>query len=112
MNDILDIKQHALPAADRAEVIARLRAREPQLRNLLATSLFLFGSAARDELTPTSDVDVFIDYDPEGPFSFVELIRLRELVGEIVGREVDLLTRDGLHPVLKSDIEQSSIRVF
>lgn len=75
-------------------------------------ALYLFGSAARDELRADSDVDVFVDYDPEGPFSFVELLDLQRYLADCFGRPVDLTTRAGLHPRLKARIEQSSIRVL
>ena len=99
-------------AQGRDEVIVRLKRHETEIRAYLATGLYLFGSAARDELTPDSDIDVFIDYDPEGPFSFVELIRLNEFLQVKMGRKVDLVTRAGLHRRLRADIENSSIRVF
>ncbi len=112
MSDTLEIKTTVKPAANRAEVIAQLRAHEVEIRALLATALYLYGSAARDEMSDDSDVDVFIDYDPGGPYSFVELIRGGEYLSELLGRKVDFGTRDGLHPYLKRRIEESSIRVF
>ena len=98
--------------ATRDEVIAVLRAEAAAIRKLGATALYLFGSAARDEIGPDSDVDVFIDFDPEGPFSFVELIGLQDLLKEKLQRDVDLTTRGGLHPRLKARIERSSIKVL
>ena len=112
MTDTLDIKTTVKPAADRAEVIARLRAHEMEIRALLATALYLYGSAARDEMTDESDVDVFIDYDPDGPYSFVELIRGGDYLRSILGRPVDFTTRYGLHPRLRARIEISCFRVF
>ena len=96
----------------RAETIATLKASSEQIRKLGATGLYLYGSAARDELSADSDVDLFIDYDPNGSFSFIELVRLQALIGQKLAREVDLTTRNGLHPLLKDEIERSSIRVL
>ena len=45
-------------------------------------------------------------------FSFVELIRLRERLSQILGRPADLTTREGLHPLLRRDIEAQAIKVF
>ena len=96
----------------RSETIAVLKASSQQIRELGATGLYLYGSAARDELLTNSDVDLFIDYDPSSDFSFVELVRLQELIGKKLERDVDLTTRSGLHPLLKAEIERSSIRVL
>lgn len=98
--------------ATRDEVISVLRVEAAAIRKFAATALYLFGSAARDEIGAKSDVDVFVDFDPEGPFSFVELIGLQELLREKLQRDVDLTTRGGLHPRLRARIERSSIKVL
>jgi uncharacterized protein len=99
-------------ADTREDVLAILRANEAAIRNFGATALFLYGSAARDELTSSSDVDVFVDYEPDGPFGFVELFDLKYMLEDLLLRKVDLGTRKGLHHLLKSRIEKSSVRVF
>ncbi len=96
----------------RSETIAALKASSQQIKALGATGLYLYGSAARDELSAESDVDLFIDYDPASEFSFVELVRLQELIRQKLARKIDLTTRYGLHPLLRPDIERSSIQVF
>jgi hypothetical protein len=85
--------------------------RAADIRALGAASLHVFGSTARGEARDDSDVDLFIDYDPDR-FSFVELIRLRERLSEMLGRRADLATREGLHPLLRRGIEAEAIRVF
>lgn len=100
------------PVRNRDEVLSVLREAEPELRVLGATAVFLYGSAARNELTSESDVDVFIDYDPDGPFSFVEFLEIRNLLRERLQRDLDLSTRRGLNPRLKSRIERTSLQVI
>ncbi len=95
----------------RSDVIAELRSHADEIRALGATALYLFGSAARGDETAASDVDLFVDYDPE-KFSFVELVRLRERLSQLLGRPADLTTRDGLHPLLRPDIEAEAIKVL
>jgi predicted nucleotidyltransferase len=95
----------------RADIIAALRNEAPDVRKLGATSLYLFGSTARGEVKDDSDIDLFIDYDPDR-FSFIELVRLRERLSHVLGRPADLTTREGLHPLLRSQIEAEAIKVF
>ena len=95
----------------RADIIVSLKTRVADIQAHGATSLYLFGSAARGEATEKSDVDLFVDYDPE-KFGFVELIRLRERISQVLGRPADLTTREGLHPLLRPAIEAEAIKVF
>lgn len=95
----------------RDEAIDRLRACEADVKSLGAVSLFMFGSTARDEARPESDVDLFVDYDPDR-FGFVELLRLRDRLAHRLGAPADLTTREGLHPRLRMAIEAEAVRVF
>jgi uncharacterized protein len=95
----------------RDDIISALRDQASDIRALGATALYLFGSTAREEAREDSDVDLFIDYDPER-FSFIELIRLRERLSQVLGRPADLTTREGLHPLLRRDIEAEAIKVL
>lgn len=96
---------------DRQSVIRPLKAHEAELRAHGANALFLFGSTARDSAGPDSDVDLFLDYgDPR--FSLIDQIKLESYLSALLGTRVDLTTRGGLHPLLRSDIEASAFRVF
>ncbi|OCJ17941.1 DNA polymerase III subunit beta [Rhizobium sp. AC44/96] len=96
----------------RNEAIERLRNNAEAIKALGATSLYLFGSVARDDAKQASDVDLFIDYDPESRFDAFDLISIKLMLEEKLCTAVDITTRDGLHPRLKSKIEQSATRVF
>lgn len=77
-----------------------------------ATSLYLFGSVAADQANDRSDVDLFIDYDPARRFNAFDLVGIKRYLEGELGVEVDVTTRDGLHPMLRDAIEQTAIRVF
>ena len=96
----------------REDIIARLKEAEPALRARGAAGLYLFGSHARDDAGPNSDVDVFIDKDPSRRFGFDEFMEIYFLLQERLGANVDYGTRDGLHPVMRPEIEREAIRVF
>jgi predicted nucleotidyltransferase len=97
---------------NRSEAIERLRQNTGALKARGATSLYLFGSTASDESHPGSDLDLFIDYDPARHFSLIDLVDIKQFLEEQMSREIDITTRDSLHPMLKDDIERLAIRVF
>ncbi len=97
---------------NRLEAIAKLKRQAQAIKAMGATSLYLFGSIAQDEAGRGSDLDLFIDYDPNGRFNALDLIGIKQLLESELGIDVDITTRDGLHPMLRTDIEQSAIRVF
>jgi uncharacterized protein len=97
---------------NRNEAIATLKRHADAVKARGATSLYLFGSAARDEARRDSDLDLFIDYDPNQKFSLVDLVGIKLFLQDVLGVEVDVTTRDSLHPMLREDIERSAVRVF
>lgn len=96
----------------KAEAIRRLRDQQAVIREMGATSLYVFGSTARDEAGEASDLDLFVDYDPDGPFSLIDLLRIRRHIADELGIEADVTTRAGLHPLIRDDVVASAARVF
>lgn len=95
-----------------AQAISSLTPYAPALRARGATSLFLFGSTARNEAGPNSDLDLFLDYEPTDRFSLIDLLGIKHLLEDNLGVAIDLTTRDSLHPALRESILKSAIRVF
>lgn len=97
---------------NRIEAIDNLKRRADAIKAMGATSLYLFGSIAQDQAGLGSDLDLFIDYDPNSRFSAFDLVGIKQFLETELGVDVDITTRDGLHPMLRDVIEQSAIRVF
>ena len=95
----------------RDEAIARLKQHESELKQLGVEHLYLFGSTARDEARPDSDVDLFFDY-PKGTLGLFGLMEVKERAAQILDCRTDIMTRDSLHKVLRADIEASALQVF
>jgi predicted nucleotidyltransferase len=95
----------------RDEAISRLRERAPDLKRLGVDHLYMFGSTARDEARDDSDVDLFFDYQ-KGKLGLFELMDVREIAAQILGRRTDIVTRDSLHKTLRQRIEASALQVF
>lgn len=87
-----------------AEVLERLRADRSTLDRFGVGSIALFGSIARGEGGPESDVDILVDYRPEARPDLFEFIDLKEHLEAVVGRRVDLVTPAALHPRLRDRI--------
>jgi predicted nucleotidyltransferase len=95
-----------------AQAVDQLKAYADAVRGMGATSLYLYGSTARDEAKPGSDLDIFIEYDRVSRFNAFDLIGIKQFLEDQLGTEIDITTRDGLHPRLRDRIEQSAVRVF
>lgn len=97
---------------NRDQAITELQARAHAVKAMGATSLYLFGSTARNAAAPTSDLDLFVDYDPSGRFNAFDLVGIKLFLEDALGTAVDVTTRDGLHPILRERIERSAVQVF
>ena len=96
---------------DRTAAIAKLKEQEAELKQLGVEHLYLFGSTARGEAGPDSDVDLFFDYE-KGKLGLFQLMDVKERASSILGRKVDIMTRDSLHKVLRDRIEAAAVLVF
>lgn len=96
----------------RSDAVKKLKKHADAVKSMGATALYLFGSTARNEAQPSSDLDLFIDYDPTRSFSLLDVVGIKQLLEEELSVEVDVTTRNSLHPMLRTDIEQTAVRVF
>jgi predicted nucleotidyltransferase len=97
---------------NRTEALRKLRPFVDALKARGATSLYLFGSTARNEASRKSDLDLFLDYDPKSKFNAFDLVAAKRLLQRGLRVGVDLTTRAGLHPLLRKKIEAEATRVF
>jgi hypothetical protein len=79
------------------------------LRALGVRSLALFGSVARDEARPDSDVDVLVELEP--PIRYERYCEVKERLEALLGCRVDLLTVGALRDELRTTIERDLHRV-
>ena len=92
----------------RQTVLATLQAHQADLRALGVRRLDLFGSVARDDDGPTSDVDVLVEFDrPVGLFA---LVRLQQWLERLLGRCVDLTTSGALRPDMRARVARELVR--
>jgi len=94
----------------RDQTLQILRDALPELRRRFGVaSLRVFGSMARDEAGPNSDVDILVEFSK--PVSLFVLADLREHLVELVGRPVDVGTEESLRPRMREAVVAEAIRV-
>lgn len=93
--------------SERDRVIALSSELRRALLPLGAQRIRLFGSVARGDETPSSDIDLAVDVTPSvGVF---DLLRMRREAEQILGRRVDLVPIDGLKPAAAEAVEREAI---
>lgn len=90
-------------------VLSRLRQHQPDWRRRFhVVELGLFGSVARGEPRPDSDLDVWVQLDPLTPYA---LVHLKHELETLLQCPVDLVrVRERMNPALRQRIEQEGIR--
>jgi len=69
----------------------------------------VFGSVARGEMSPDSDIDIFVDLSPVKAF---DLIGIKQDIEKLTSQHVDIVAiRENMNPFLKSKIEREGIIV-
>ena len=92
------------------EVIQILQSQKEKLeKNFGVKSLQLFGSVARDEASPTSDVDLLVEFNR--PTGYFGLFALQDYLEELLGCSVDLGTENSLRPGIKERVKKDLVYV-
>jgi predicted nucleotidyltransferase len=94
---------------NRTEVIKKLALFKDELKQFSVKDLYLFGSYAREEADEQSDLDILVEFEPGAQIGLFEFARLRRRLCELLGREVDLVTRDAIRPEMKDQILREAV---
>jgi predicted nucleotidyltransferase len=96
----------------RDEVLTKLRHHAPELQAEGILHLALFGSTARNEAGPDSDVDLMAEYDPAFRLSLLDVCKLQCTLENLLDSKVDLSTRSRMRPIIKESAEEDAIDAF
>ncbi|HVZ68666.1 MAG TPA: nucleotidyltransferase family protein [Rhizomicrobium sp.] len=96
----------------REEAIRILKQAEPELRARGVTSLALFGSTARGEARPDSDVDVLVELDENRRMTLFDLSEIKFYASDVLGHQADIAIRKSIRPGYRSSIESDALQVF
>jgi len=90
-------------------VLAQLNAQLDTLHTFKVRSLSLFGSVARNEATPNSDLDFLVEF--EGSPTLRGYMGLKFFLEELFGCSVDLVSKRKLHPQIRKTVLEEAVRV-
>ncbi len=82
----------------------------PVLKEAGVTKSSLFGSYVRGDYRKDSDVDILVEL-PKGN-SLLDLVRLEKKLENALGKKVDLLTYNSVHPLLKDHIGKYQLQIL
>ncbi len=97
---------------DLQTVLAILRAHREELVRLGVVHAAVFGSVARGEAGPESDVDVLIDLDPAKGLNLFEYSRVKLQISEMLGGAADVVHRKTLKPLLRENVMRDCVHAF
>jgi uncharacterized protein len=97
---------------DREEVVGTLRAHARALRQRGVLHLALFGSLARDEAKPGSDIDLLVELDPHAAIGLFEYVGIVQYLDDLFPNRVDVANRSKLKPFVWPGAERDAIYAF
>ena len=97
---------------NRETVITALRAHESELRASGVVRLSLFGSTARGDARPDSDIDLLATFDDARPLSLLDVIRIENQISDLLGHAVDLIEEGTLKPRVRQSVDREAMRAF
>ncbi|HLX14113.1 MAG TPA: nucleotidyltransferase domain-containing protein [Bradyrhizobium sp.] len=104
MNDVADIPLE--------EIVAKLREIAPAIQAEGVTRLYLFGSRARRDARPDSDLDVLVETTSRGESPQFDYFKVLHLIEDNIGLQVQISMRDLLKPRVAERIADDLIEVF
>ena len=104
MSEAVDVRIEA--------ILGKLRELAPQLRAAGVSRLFLFGSRARGDARPDSDLDVLVETTTRGEAPVFDYFGVLHLIEDATGLRVQISQRDLLKPRIAERIADDLIEVF
>jgi uncharacterized protein len=94
------------------EALETLRQSEGALRARGVRRAALFGSVARGDNRPDSDIDIMLEIDPEAHITVFDYVGLKEYIAGLFDGPVDVVSRDGLKPYVRPAATADAIYAF
>jgi predicted nucleotidyltransferase len=97
---------------NRQDAISVLRQHADALRARGVCHAALFGSVARGENQPGSDIDILVEFDPSACVTIFDYVGLKNYIATLFDEPVDVVDRDALKPHLRQPSAQDAVYAF
>jgi predicted nucleotidyltransferase len=94
------------------EALETLRRSENALRARGVRRAALFGSVARGENRPGSDIDIMVEIDPEAHITVFDYVGLKEYIAGLFDGPVDVVSRENLKSYIRPTATADAIYAF
>ena len=91
---------------------AAIRARAAEIHDCGVTAVFVYGSRARRDNRPDSDLDIFVDYDQAGRFSLLKHARIKLLIEQATGLPVHVTTANSIPHSSMAGMSREAVKVL
>jgi predicted nucleotidyltransferase len=95
-----------------SEALETLRRSEPDLRARGVRRAAVFGSVARGDDCPDSDIDILVEIDPDAHLTVFDYAGLKDYIGSLFDGPVDVVNRGGLKPYARPSATAEAIYAF
>ena len=96
----------------REQLLAELLALKPEFERQAVVRVALFGSRARNDNRPDSDVDLMIDVDETRKFSLLDLVGVGHLVEDHIGLPASVVIRRDMSPGFERRVMRDEVLIF
>jgi len=97
---------------DKHDVIRLLRAHEPELKAYGVVHLRIYGSVARGDASPFSDVDLLADFDKSKRITLVRIGSLQNRLTDLLGAPVELSSSEWMREPVRSKALREAVLAF
>jgi predicted nucleotidyltransferase len=96
----------------RDEIIEKLKQRETDLRAQGVAHAALFGSVARGDDRPDSDIDIMVELDPKIVVTIFDYAGVKDFISDMFDGPVDVVSSEGLKPLVRPRVTADAIYAF
>jgi uncharacterized protein len=97
---------------NRQQILAKLRENETALRARGVSHAALFGSRARGDNRPDSDIDIMLEFDPAAHVTVFNYAGVKDYIASLFDGPVDVVNRDGLKPYVRPAATTDAVYAF